>query len=489
MRMLGLEIEYLAGTVIASRAEDEARVDWPPQPDRVFSALVASWDARGSDAGERGALEWLERQEAPRIISSDVSARSTPTVFVPPNDFKTTTSGSLDVIPVRRRRQARRFPTGRPHDAVVRLVWSSTPDVSTRERLDALARDTAYIGHSTSLTRCRFIEGDFDLSASQPPMRSVYGGRLRELERLFYAGRRPNPGAVVISKPGPPEYSPPASVFSSDWIILADDGGRAPDLRASPLVAREVRDALMGSYQRAIGDVPEWLSGHTGDGKPSPRPHLAVVPLADVGWQHSEGRFMGCAIVFPREISPDSLTPAIAELLEARSSEEFNFELHYGPDACWYLQPTESPQKASLRPARWIGLRTQHGAANAPRAARLWTTATPLILDRFPKNRDREARAVEIREHIIGACRNIGLPAPTHVSVDPSSGLRGVPRARVDRDAPAWQRWQVPHSLAGRYLTHATVGFDEPVQGPVIIGAGRYAGLGLCLPVDVGAMP
>jgi CRISPR-associated protein Csb2 len=28
--------------------------------------------------------------------------------------------------------------------------------------------------------------------------------------------------------------------------------------------------------------------------------------------------------------------------------------------------------------------------------------------------------------------------------------------------------------------------FGEPIEGPVLLGAGRYQGLGLFLPVDVG---
>jgi len=31
---------------------------------------------------------------------------------------------------------------------------------------------------------------------------------------------------------------------------------------------------------------------------------------------------------------------------------------------------------------------------------------------------------------------------------------------------------------------HAVVEFSEPVRGPVIIGAGRFVGFGLCLPLD-----
>lgn len=484
--MLALEIEYLAGTVVASRADPEAHVDWPPQPDRVFSALVASWATRGENSHERTALEWLEGQDPPRILASDVSARSVPTVFVPPNDFKTSVSGNFDVIPERRRRQARNFPAGRPHNSTVRMVWESTPDAQTRERLDAVARDTAYIGHSSSLTRCRFVQADFDMSASLAPSRRIYEGRLCELEGRFQAGLRPNPGAVVV-----PEHrlSGPAwvaSTFSDQWIVLSDDGGLAPDLRAAPVVAHTLRGALMGAYERTVGDIPEWLSGHRPDGTPSLQPHLAVLPLADVGWQRSEGRLMGCAIVLPRRIPADLIEPIVAALMERRDDDEWNIELHYGPApaARWYLRAEQDPQKASLSPSRWIGLRGSNGTPNLPRAGRLWSTATPIALDRYPKKSGNNARATEIAESITRACRNIGLPEPSYVSFSVASALRGAPLACTNRDTPPWQRWQLPRSLAGRYLVHAIVGFDEPVRGPVILGAGRYVGLGLCLPVD-----
>jgi CRISPR-associated protein Csb2 len=62
---LVLEIEHLTGVAFAAVGPDSDAPDWPPQPDRVFSALVASWAARGRREDERRALEWLERQDAP----------------------------------------------------------------------------------------------------------------------------------------------------------------------------------------------------------------------------------------------------------------------------------------------------------------------------------------------------------------------------------------------------------------------------------------
>jgi CRISPR-associated protein Csb2 len=35
-----------------------------------------------------------------------------------------------------------------------------------------------------------------------------------------------------------------------------------------------------------------------------------------------------------------------------------------------------------------------------------------------------------------------------------------------------------------RVPIHADIRFELPVKGPLLLGAGRYFGLGLCLPVE-----
>src|SRR4051812_28758794 len=153
---LVLEIEHLLGVAFAALGPDSAEPDWPPQPDRVFSALVAAWAARGERADERAALEWLEAQEPPLIEASVADGRPAPIAFVPPNDPETKSVGDKTVIPALRRRQPRRFPAALPHDPVVRFVWPDASDAPLNA-LDAVARDVAYLGHSSSLTRCLFL--------------------------------------------------------------------------------------------------------------------------------------------------------------------------------------------------------------------------------------------------------------------------------------------------------------------------------------------
>ena len=72
--MLTVEVEYLTGVARAANEFGNA-ADWPPQPDRLFSALVATWSARGEHDDERAALEWLERAAPPVIEASHASSR------------------------------------------------------------------------------------------------------------------------------------------------------------------------------------------------------------------------------------------------------------------------------------------------------------------------------------------------------------------------------------------------------------------------------
>ena len=176
---LVLEIEYLAGVAFAAHGPDSDIPDWPPQPDRVFSALVATWGARGEQDKEGKVLKWLENQSGPQITSSEAEPRTAPVSFVPPNDPETGRSGDQAVLPIFRRRQPRRFPAARPHDPIVRFYWSgAVPDEETFSALSQLAADTSYVGHSASLTRCRFLRCDSVPPAdAEQPRRRIYDGR------------------------------------------------------------------------------------------------------------------------------------------------------------------------------------------------------------------------------------------------------------------------------------------------------------------------
>ena len=83
--MLALEIELLTG-VYRAALPDRSGAEWPPHPERAFSALAQAWGDGGADPAERAALEWLERLPPPSVEAEEVEAdqkRSAVTVFVP----------------------------------------------------------------------------------------------------------------------------------------------------------------------------------------------------------------------------------------------------------------------------------------------------------------------------------------------------------------------------------------------------------------------
>jgi CRISPR-associated protein Csb2 len=109
-------------------------------------------------------------------------------------------------------------------------------------------------------------------------------------------------------------------------------------------------------------------------------------------------------------------------------------------------------------------------------------SVTPMMLDRFPDEDD----PLEAARIVAASCANIGLPAPVEIELHKHSGARGAPAAYPARGSRSRPDWSFPREsrLRDRPRRHLVIRFGEPVRGPVLLGAGRYQGFGLCLPFD-----
>ena len=472
---LVLEIEFLTGVCRAAREPGEDAPDWPPQPDRVFSALVSAWAARGERPDERAALEWLEAQAPPVMHASGHTVRTTPDVFVPPNDLRASKAEKtyIKMMPDRRPRQPRRFPVARPDDTHMALVWQGEPEAPLLASLNELAGCVGYLGHSSSLARCQFVTG-CAATGRHPAARAhrrVYPGRLRELEEAH----RTNPVRPTI-RPGAPVFAERLreSVPMDDWLVLEAVDGEVPDIRAAALVCRLLRHTLMSGYRKAGLEhaIPEIVSGHTADGAPTRLPHLALAPMAFAGFPHADGRVLGFALIPPAGTSLDRVAGFLQAFEKAapyRHTEERRVLTLEGPPLNNPLRlapaPDEGMRKRSLSPEPYLV------------GSRVWASATPVVLERHLKRKDEAER----RELIASACENAGLPRPDteRIRVEKHSAVEGAPPARPLAGEPPWTGWKVPKSLASRLLVHAVIDFGRDIPGPVLLGAGRFNGLGL----------
>lgn len=502
--MLALEIELLTGAYRAA-LPDGSGPEWPPHPERIFSALVQAWADGGQQPDEREALEWIEALAPPAIeVAESVSSRDAGTVYVPPNDFETAQPMKPFEWPVDKKtgarkpirdvawagvepgirawsfRQARTFEASVPSSDGVTILWDVARPEAMAAALDRLARRVASVGHSSSLVRCAWkdraqVRDDRAWRASAAgtaTLRVPYRGRMADLARWWGESARPRSRAAVrYSQPNVISPQPAESVFGQgpDWLIFESADGQQPDILALAHVTRRVRDALMSVGPQP---VPELLSGHQLDGSPAQKPHVAVLPLLDVGWSYSQGSLLGLAVVLPRGATPEERRPVLQALAvfargEAGASSSVA-KLRLSRTFEWTLEHAPAPSRASLRAERWC------------RTSESWASVTPVLLDRFPDRDDplEEARIIS------QACRNIGLPEPTEIEIHKHPAVRGAPSASYSRRSGLTWSFPAASKLTSKPRRHVVLRFARPVSGPVVVGAGRYHGFGLCLPFE-----
>jgi CRISPR-associated protein Csb2 len=480
--MFALEVEYLAGRSVATARHDRDTAEWPPHPGRLFCALVAACyegdlTEEEREAG-RSALLWLEGQHPPAISVSEATHRDVLPLFVPVNDkndqckidakkkvkFHPTINGE---IAIRRGRQERTFPSVTPARPILHFVW--TPAEGVESYLPALARLAAcvtYLGHSSSLVRVSVADAPGPIThvpaeGGDHIFRVPATGRLEELERAYRRQARPSPGTYqayrLVSGEEPLPSRPAESVFG-DLIVCQIDGRSFLPLSGALRLTDAIRQAVLKATDRSGPQVKSLVSGHTDAGGVSRADHVAYVPLANVGHRHADGKVMGFAVVLPRSLG--RFSPERREILSALAGlEAVGIDGH-----TWAVTLVGAD-------AGFQSLRTDTYTAESAfrrKRSRRWASVTPVLCDRFPKDKDGERIENVIAdsvERVVG-CR------PIRVAADRVSRFRGVPtsvrfhRERKEADVP-------------RYRTHAVVEFDREIRGPLIVGAGRFLGLGL----------
>ncbi|MFZ5758034.1 MAG: type I-G CRISPR-associated protein Csb2 [Thermodesulfobacteriota bacterium] len=517
--MLALAIRYLNGWAMAAAdGARKERPEWPPHPDRVFMALAAAHFETEGDAAERAALEWLETLPAPTLAASEATPRRIVTSYVPVNDSVVSRQipnsaklgklkdAGLSVIPDHRSRQPRHFPVAIPLDPTVHMLW---PDIEVGEHgqaLTTLCRKVTHVGHSASFVQM-WLDKTPPTATWLPNPRlagqrlRIFGpGRLIDLERrcnrdacLCYANldtriktaenekakkilkaelaelfpqggpvsRRPEPGLwqgySQQQAVGPQNAA--GSIFDRRLVVLTLSG-RRPGLRAVQKLVTALRGAL---FTACPAPIPEWVSGHQPDGRPSRHPHLAFVPLPFVGAPHADGRIMGLALALPVGLSSEEANRILTPWLSDENGFPRRIQLFDGEwlECTATLEEREMPP-LNLRPENWT------------RPARRWASVTPVVLDRHHDGRKRWDAAVET---VKKACERIGLPRPSDVILHPVSRVSGVPRANEFVPLLRKQGGRLQHM-------HAVLLFDREVCGPVMVGAGRFRGYGLCRPDD-----
>ncbi|MCX6858603.1 MAG: type I-U CRISPR-associated protein Csb2, partial [Verrucomicrobia bacterium] len=259
------------------------------------------------------------------------------------------------------------------------------------------------------------------------------------------------------------------TVFDPELLVLTKQEGPVLGLESTAALTAALRGYLLQESQ----GKPEWFTGHSAPGVPSTGGHMALFPLAFVGTDHADGHLLGLALAFPRTIGAAERAECLRGRLFDPSGADLEPELKLGSLGTWTIRREErSLPPLALRSATWC------------QPSSVWASVTPIVLDRHTKFDQRTEQSLwrdEVAASIAQSCERQGLPTPEMVDVDKTSWHRGAPRAKPGPDGMPWLPGK--DGAPPRQQVHVLLRFPCEVQGPLILGAGRFRGYGLCKPL------
>ena len=472
--------------------------DWPPAPARLFQALVAG-AARGATLADedRAALKWLETLGAPVIAAPAVRRGEPCKNYVPNNDLD-----AVDGDPRRIGEIRTATKVTRPYifDAKIPLLFIWTADdhaydekhaqtiCKMAERLYQFGRgvdmawawgeilDESEIEQRLACHRGvvhRPSEGNTGKALSCPQK-----GSLASLERRFAAGRSrftwiqedKNPQQLFSQSPKPRfarvAYATPPHRFLFEIRTAMSDESFVPwpSERVTELVLN-VRDKAARRLKEALpeeaGKIDRVFIGRQAT-EADKAARVRILPLPSIGHIHTPQEIRRVLV----EIPPNC--PLRAD------------------DIAWAFSGLENTDSAtveipwSLVRAEEQGMLDHYGLGNREQDGfRVWRTVTPAALPVMRAGRGttgagRVANEAKTAHAVMQALRHAGVA--TRVA-----SIR-VQREPFDRNGSRAEGFAMPRRFAARGLHHVEMTFAQAVHGPLVIGNGRYLGLGLMAP-------
>lgn len=480
--------------------------EWPPAPGRVFQALVAA-AAEGSEVPHESAaaLRWLEVQEPPTIGAPHHRVGQAVAVYVPNNDLdsKDADPRQVEKIRVAKRIQPRLLERRTPFIYAWNLEDGELDDETFTtlsavvERLYQLGRgiDMAWgtlrlLSGSDLEDRWSTFAGDvyrpspFAVGESLPcPTAGSYDSLVRRYEASLARFSREKQGKKhVVGFNQPPkamfrpiayDAGPARQVFE---VRTANNTSFAPvPLREVSLLVMRLRDAAATRLNEALperaDDVERGLVGRRVEGRPRipSSARIRLVPLPSIGHIHAD-RLVRRLLV---EVPPEN--PLRAD------------------DVFWAFSGLALPEEAAgesailSRAVAEAGARPMLEHYNGP--ARCFRTVTPVALNASahrrriePTRQQEEAKGPEERLREESAAAHLVRQAIRHAGVTPRPTRICVQREPFERRGVLAEEFSVEARFNKHGLWHVEVEFPRAITGPLVLGDGRFVGLGVMAP-------
>lgn len=495
------------------------RPEWPPAPARLFQALVAgAASGKKLSAEDRAALVWLEQCKPPVIAAPPKRDGGSFINYVPNNDLDSVGHDPHRVAEIR----AGKLIKPLLFDAHIGLLYAWTFDdgeehaqrlCAVAERLYQLGRgvDMAWargeivdadeieprlVAHGGDIFRPGAGEGGIVLPS---PQKGSFASLKRRFEgigsrfRTIRSGRQAQQIYSQACKPRfvPVVYGSPPQRLLFDLRELTDEENFGEwTLAHAVKFVEHIRDLAAETLKDRRPDVAAMIDcvfvGR--DAKEADKAaRIRIVPLPSIGSPHVVPAIRRVLIeappncpfssadiqgVFSGLLVSEQIDSETGEVVETRllPAEDRDMLRNYGVDVrnghrVWRsMTPVVLPEAAARRRIDPQRLRRELAAAREAGGA-------PLEAKSGAERLTEERHAIAA---VAQALRHAGVtahPEAIRVQREPFLG-RG---ARAEAFAPGTR-------FAKERLWHVEITFAEPLRGPLLIGDGRYLGLGLMEP-------
>lgn len=481
--------------------------EWPPAPARAFQALVAG-AARGGDLPSEffTALQWLETLPPPTIIAPLRKRGARVELFVPNNDLDAVGGDPRNIGGIRAKKTVE--PWLLEGDPAFKYVWKLNDSSEQCATLVTLSSHLYQFGRGVDMAwaQCELLEetalsellittrgqvfrpssglGELQLSCPTPgSLTSLVIRHAAMRKRLQVEGRGKN-ALTLFSQPPKAAFKPAVYASESQCRVyeLRDSFAEANfypwRLSESSSLVQLIRDGVAERLSKALPEqtslIEAFLVGRSTDGqaKVDKTRRVRIIPLPSTGHEHADHAVRRILVEVPSEcplragdvfwafsgFEPvDHDTSELGPFILTEADRPEKFLKHFVPEqgaTTWQsltaLALPESAKRRRIEPAR-----QRQEAKGAQEVL------------------NEEAKAIGA---VLSAIRHAAVPARA-VSVQ-------VTRTPFHPRGATAVSFGAGTRFSKHQLWHAEVTFDKPLIGPLVLGDGRFLGLGVMAPLN-----
>ena len=475
---------------------------WPPAPARLFQALMAG-AAKGATLSHMtlDALDWLERLPPPVIAAPRGRPGQRYSSFVPNNDIDAQLSKGISdidkaVASIRDGKDIHPFLF--EVEAPVIYCWPIDDDGARATTLCEAARGLYQLGRGVDMAWAEAAVMDAEEAEKRL---SRHGGIVYRPSAGGGSGRSllcPRPGTVRSltdrfegmrhrfrksgsnRKPTRIFVQPPKPLLANvtydarpERIIFelrepdAKSAFASRRLREVAALVTEARDRAarrLCDAEASLGaEVDRYLIGQ-GAENADKQARVRIVPIPSIGHPHADMMIRRLAVYVPQScpLSAADLSWAFAQVAWVDGDGVITSELRNADDD------------------RMTGRYEQR--------RRHWLSVTPLALSSARRRRIDPSRQVDEakdgseRAHEEARAARTVRQALRHAGVTAAPADIHVQREPFDAHGERAESFAAGTRFPKEALWHVSISFAEPVAGPLLLGDGRYLGLGLMGP-------